>query len=232
MIGYINKIESMGLVDGPGIRTVIFMQGCPLRCIFCHNPETWKLNVGEEYTPSDLVNKILRFKPYYGIDGGITFSGGEPLIQTEFLIETCKLLKEENINICLDTSGVGCTNYDILNYIDLVILDIKHITSLGYKDITGQKQDDLNNFLKEVVKRDKKIWLRQVIIPGINDNIEYIKELKEYTKNIPNVEKKELLPYHTMAISKYEKLKLPYKLKSTNAMDKVKCMELEKIWNS
>lgn len=232
MIGYINKIESMGLVDGPGIRTVIFMQGCPLRCVFCHNPETWEKFKGGEYTPFDLVKKIKRFKPYYGNDGGVTFSGGEPLIQTEFLIETCKLLKEENINICLDTSGVGCTNYDILDYVDLIILDIKNITDEGYKMITGHEINDFNLFLDEIIKRGKKLWLRQVIIPGINDNIDYVKNLKKYTDKIPNVLKKELLPYHTMAISKYKNLGIPYRLKNTMAMDKERCLELEKIWNS
>ncbi len=232
MIGYINKIESMGLVDGPGLRTVIFMQGCLLRCIFCHNPEMWNIKNSNTYTPKDILKKIERFKPYYGSDGGVTFSGGEPLLQTEFLIETCKLLKDENINICLDTSGVGCKNYDILDYVDLVILDIKHITPDGYKMITGHSIDEFNLFLNELIKRNKKIWLRQVIIPGINDNEEYIYKLKEYTKNIPNVLKKELLPYHTMAISKYKDLKIPYKLIDTPSMDKLRCKELEKIWNS
>ena len=227
MIGYINKIESMGLVDGTGIRTVIFMQGCNLRCIFCHNPESWNKNINEKYTPIELVNKIKRFKPYYGSDGGVTFSGGEPLVQTEFLIETCKLLKEEGINICLDTAGVGCTNYEILDYVDLIILDIKHITKEGYKYITGLELDEFNTFLSEVIKRNKKIWLRQV-----NDSIEYINKLKEYTKDIPNVLKKELLPYHTMGISKYKDLNIPYRLLNVDSMDKIKCEELEKIWNS
>lgn len=232
MIGYINKIESMGLVDGPGIRTVIFMQGCPLRCVFCHNPETWEINKGDEYTPVDLVKIIKRYKPYYGKNGGVTFSGGEPLIQSKFLLECCKLLKEENINICLDTSGVGNNYNELLDYIDLVILDIKHITNDEYKKMTGLVIDRFNEFLNICQTKNKKLWLRQVIIPGINDNEEYIYDLKKYIKNIKNVEKIELLPYHTMAINKYKDLNIPYKLDGIEAMDSTKCKELEKLLNS
>ncbi len=231
MVGYVNKIESMGLVDGPGIRTVIFMQGCMLRCIFCHNPESWSFKGGTKYTPLELVNKISRFKPYYGEDGGVTFSGGEPLGQPEFLLETCKLLKKENINICLDTSGVGTKYEELLDYIDLIILDIKHITPKGYEMITGAKMDKFQKFLETVQRKNKKLWLRQVIIPGINDTKEYILELKEYISKIKNVEKVELLPYHTMGIGKYKDLNIKYKLDGVPPMDNLKCKELEKILN-
>ena len=229
MIGYINKIESMGLVDGPGIRTVIFMQGCPLRCVFCHNPETWELKKGDEYTPLELVDKIKRNKPYYGNDGGVTFSGGEPLTQTKFLLECCKLLKKENINICLDTSGVGNDYHELLDYIDLVILDIKHIAADEYKKITGAKIDKFLEFLEVCQIKNKKLWLRQVIVPGINDDEEYILKLKAFIKKIKNVEKVELLPYHTMGVSKYKDLNLEYKLNNVESMDNIKCKELEKI---
>ena len=231
MIGYVNKIESMGLVDGPGIRTVIFMQGCMLRCVFCHNPESWSFKGGTKYTPLELVNKISRFKPYYGEDGGVTFSGGEPLGQPEFLLETCKLLKKENINICLDTSGVGTKYEELLDYIDLIILDIKHITSEGYEMITGAKIDKFQKFLETVQKKNKKLWLHQVIVPGINDTKEYILQLKEYISKIKNVEKVELLPYHTMGVGKYKDLNIKYKLDGVPPMDNLKCKELEKILN-
>ena len=231
MIGYVNKIESMGLVDGPGIRTVIFMQGCMLRCIFCHNPESWSFKGGTKYTPLELVNKISRFKPYYGEDGGVTFSGGEPLGQPEFLLETCKLLKKENINICLDTSGVGTKYEELLDYIDLIILDIKHITPEGYEMITGAKIDKFQKFLETVQRKNKKLWLRQVIVPGINDTKEYILQLKEYISKIKNVEKVELLPYHTMGVGKYKDLNIKYKLDGVQPMDNLKCKELEKILN-
>ena len=231
MVGYVNKIESMGLVDGPGIRTVVFMQGCTLRCVFCHNPESWSFKGGTKYTPLELVNKISRFKPYYGEDGGVTFSGGEPLGQPEFLLETCKLLKKENINICLDTSGVGTKYEELLDYIDLIILDIKHITPGGYEMITGAKMDKFQKFLETVQRKNKKLWLRQVIVPGINDTKEYILQLKEYISKIKNVEKVELLPYHTMGVGKYKDLNIKYKLDGVQPMDNLKCKELEKILN-
>lgn len=229
MIGYINKIETMGLVDGPGIRTVIFMQGCPLRCLFCHNPETWKLNQGNKYTPLELVNKIKRYKPYYGKTGGVTFSGGEPLIQSKFLIEVCKLLKEENINICLDTSGVGTNINEVLDLVDLVIFDIKAIDDDNYKKMTGLNIDRSLEFLKLCQKKNKKIWIRQVIVPGINDSEEYILKLAKFINNIKNVEKIELLPYHTMGVSKYKDLNIDYPLDNIEPMDRVRCSELEKL---
>ena len=229
MNGYINKIETMGLVDGPGVRTVVFLQGCPLRCLFCHNPETWQLKKGELYTPLELATKIIRNKNYFGSDGGVTFSGGEPLLQTEFLIEVCKLLKKENINICLDTSGNGTNNYKILDYIDLVILDIKGIDEATHKNMTSHSISKVLEFIKKCNEKNKKMWIRQVIVPGINDTEEYILKLKKYIENIDNVEKVELLPYHTMGVNKYEELNLDYPLKSIPAMDKEKCLQLEEI---
>ena len=229
MIGYINKIETMGLVDGPGVRTVIFMQGCPLRCLFCHNPETWQINCEEEYTPEELVKKILRYKNYFGAEGGVTFSGGEPLLQSKFLLAVCKLLKKENINICLDTSGVGTNNYQILDYVDLVIFDIKGIDDENYKNMTSIPITKSLEFLACCQEKAKKLWLRQVIVPGINDNEEYILKLKEFIKNIKNVEKIELLPYHTMGVNKYDELKIEYPLKGVPSMDKVKCEYLEAL---
>ncbi len=227
--GSIDSIESFSTKDGPGIRTVIFLNGCKLRCLFCHNPEMWNKKE-DNITPLELYNKIIKFKPYFKNNGGVTFSGGEPLLQSEFIIETAKLLKKENINIALDTAGVGNGNYeDILKYIDLVILDIKDYRKEEYKKMTGLKIDEFNKFLDIVQKLNKKIWIRQVIVPGINDSKEYILGLKEYLKKIKNIEKIELLPYHTMAIEKYEKLNIDYKLKNTKDMDISKCDELERI---
>lgn len=227
--GSIAQIESMGLVDGPGIRTVVFLSGCKLRCIFCHNPEMFKL--GEfNYTPEELFNKILRNKPYFKNNGGVTFSGGEPLLQYDFLVEICKLLKKENINIALDTAGVGNGNYDeILKLVDLVIFDIKAIDDDNYKEITANNMNESLKFLKRCQELNKKMWLRQVIIPGINDNEDYINKLIEFIKPLKNIEKIELLPYHTMAKEKYNKLDLPYKLKNTIDMNIDRCKELEKL---
>ncbi len=227
--GSIAQIESMGLVDGPGIRTVVFFNGCKLRCLFCHNPEMF--NLGEfNYTPEELFKKIIRNKPYFKRNGGVTFSGGEPLLQCDFLIEVCKLLKKENIHIALDTAGVGNGHYDeILNLVDLIIFDIKAIDEIGYKQITNNDINESLKFLKKCQELNKKMWLRQVIVPGINDNEEYINELARFINSLNNIEKVELLPYHTMAKEKYNKLNILYKLKDTIDMDVEKCHELEEL---
>lgn len=228
MLGKINSIETMGLVDGPGVRFVVFMQGCPLRCIFCHNPETWDLNdKTDTYTPQELVDKILKYKPYFKHNGGVTFSGGEPLMQKEFLIQTLKLCKENNIHTCIDTAGsiTNCT--EVLKYTDLVLFDIKGANEEIYNKITNYNIKNSLLFLKECEKLNKKMWIRVVIVPGINDNIEYIDSLYEFIKPLKNVEKIEFLPYHTLGVHKYDDLKIDYKLKGTKDMDKDKCKKLE-----
>ena len=152
VMGSINSIESFGLVDGPGIRTVVFLNGCKLRCKFCHNPEMW-IKGEYNYTVDELVNKIIRNKPYFSNNGGVTFSGGEPLLQSDFLIEVCKKLKKGNIHICLDTAGVGEIKEELFNYIDLIILDIKHVDEDDYKNMTLRKMDDFNNFVNFINKK-------------------------------------------------------------------------------
>ena len=225
----VNSIETFGLVDGPGIRTVVFFNGCKLRCKFCHNPEMLK-RLEDNTSVDELCNKILRSKPYFKNNGGVTFSGGEPLLHIDFLIPLCKKLKEDNIHIALDTAGVGLGDYEeLLKYIDLVILDIKDYRRDYYKDMTGHDIDDYNFFLSEVQRLNKKLWLRQVVTPGYTDSMEYMKGLKEYISNIKNVERIELLPYHTMAIDKYKKLNMEYKLEGVPEMDKKKCEEFEKF---
>lgn len=225
--GAVDSIESFGLVDGPGIRTVVFLSGCKLRCKYCHNPEMW-VKGKENYTSLELVEKILRNKPYFKRNnGGVTFSGGEPLLQIDFLLEVCELLKKEGIHIALDTAGVGIGRYDeILPYIDLVLLDIKHITSEGYLDLTGQSMDEVNKFVFELNKSNTKVWIRQVIIPGVNDNFEYIEGLNDFLKRIKTIEKIEFLPYHKMGDEKYNKLGLDNPFVEKEAMDKERCDEL------
>ncbi len=229
MKGHIDSIETLGLLDGPGIRVVVFLQGCPLRCLFCHNPETWFVNDKMLITPEELVRHIYKYRNYFGEDGGVTFSGGEPMFQHDFLLECLKLCKKMGIHTCIDTSGVADNVEDILKYADLIIWDIKAIEKEKYEYITGKEIEKSLNFLNQCQKMNKKMWIRQVIVPGINDNIEYIKKLKEFIKPLKNVEKIELLPYHTMGIKKYEKLNIPYKLKDTPAMNKEKCNELYKV---
>ena len=224
--GSVNSIETFGLVDGPGIRTVVFLNGCKLRCIYCHNPEMWH-RLNDNYEPEELVKKIIRYKSYFGKTGGVTFSGGEPLLQPDFLIEALKLLKENDINTALDTAGVGVGRYDeILKYVDLVILDIKHAEKEGYKKITGQEITESEKFIEALNKNNKKVWIRQVVVPGIMDNMDYLVKLKKYLKKINNIEKIEFLPYHKLGSEKYETLGIGYPCKNINEMDKDKCQEL------
>lgn len=230
MIGKINSIETMGLVDGPGVRFVVFMQGCPLRCRFCHNPETWNVNgKSDSYTPEELIKKILNYKPYFKHNGGVTFSGGEPLMQKEFLLECLKLCKKENIHTCIDTAGTIPDCKEILKYTDLVMFDIKGTNKDNYKDMTGANIDTSLEFLKLCEEMNKKLWIRAVIVPGINDTKEYINELISFVKPLKNIEKIELLPYHTLGVHKYEDLGLNYSLKGVPDMDKNTCKKLEEM---
>ena len=225
-MGSVNKIESFGLVDGPGIRCVVFLNGCKLRCKYCHNPEMWTLGK-DNMTPKDLLQKVRKFKPYFKDTGGVTFSGGECLLQEDFLINTMKLLKKDNIHIALDTSGVGNGSYDeILKYVDLVILDIKYADKDCYRELTGMDIDESEKFIKALNKSNKEVWLRQVIVPGLNDNHDYLVKLKKYISKIKNVQRIDFLPYHTMGIEKYKEQGIKYSLEGVPSMDKEKCNEL------
>ena len=230
MFGKIASIETMGLVDGPGIRTVIFMQGCPLRCLYCHNPEMqdFKSNT-KKYTPKQVVEILKKYKSYYGKTGGVTFSGGEPLSQGKFLLECLKLCKTEGINTALDTSGIGSDYDEILNLVDLVILDVKACEKEEYARLTGGNFDIFLKFLNACQHKKKNLWIRQVIVPGINDDKEHILRLKEFLKPIKKVERVELLPYHTMAKEKYRVLNRSYPLGDTPEMNEIRCKELEKL---
>ena len=224
--GAIDSIESFGLVDGPGIRTVVFLSGCKLRCKYCHNPEMW-VRGQENYTPKELVERILKNKNYFGNKGGVTFSGGEPLLQTKFIVEVAKLLRKDNIHIALDTAGVGNGDYEeILKYIDLVILDIKHTTKEGYYELTNQSIDESLKFINSLNKSGKMVWIRQVIVPGIMDNNEYLNSLVKFIRKIKNIEKIEFLPYHKLGSEKYEKLGIVNPYLEMNEMDKDKCQKL------
>jgi pyruvate formate lyase activating enzyme len=229
--GRIHSIESMGLVDGPGVRTVVFFQGCALRCAYCHNPDTWSLAGGKEIDSEELMEKLIRFKPYYkSSGGGVTFSGGEPLLQPEFLLEMLKLCKKNNIHTAIDTAGFGLGAYDeILKYTDLVLLDLKHSTAEGYESLVCGDMEKVNEFIDALARSDAKVWIRHVVVPGLTDSTEHILKLKEIISKIRNVEKVELLPYHTMGVVKYEALNMPYRLEGVPPMDKEKTKELEKL---
>lgn len=226
----IDSIESTGFVDGPGIRAVVFLKGCKLRCKYCHNPES--LIMGDKnYTSEDVVKRILRFKPYFKRNnGGVTFSGGEPLLQADFLIETCEMLKKESIHIALDTAGIGVGKYvEILKNIDLIIFDVKHVDSKIYKELTGGNLNEVFEFLLVANKMKKKFWIRQVVVPGLMDNERYLFKLSEFlNRHIikDNIEKVEFIPFHTLGKEKYLKMGMEYPMGNMNDMDKEKCDEL------
>ncbi|BDC01747.1 TPA: pyruvate formate-lyase-activating protein [Clostridium perfringens] len=228
--GRIHSLETMGLVDGPGIRFVVFMQGCGIRCAFCHNPDTWCKDKGTEYTPEELVNKIKRFKTYFNASGGgVTFSGGEPLLQPEFLLECLKLCKNEGIHTTLDTAGVGLGNYEeILEYVDLILFDVKETDPEKYKNLVRVPIDKSLEFLKVAQSMNKKMWIRHVVVPGYTDNKEDLMRIKKFVDGLNNIEKVELLPYHVLGVNKYEGLNIPYRLEGVPPLDKKWLKELEK----
>lgn len=231
--GYLHSIESMGLLDGPGTRTIFFLQGCPLRCAYCHNPDTIKAIGGQIIDSEWILNTAKRYKPYYGEEGGVTFSGGEPLLQGEFLYESLKLLKEEGYNTCIDTSGFGNPKFypDILPLVDTLILDVKAFDEESFKDLTmnsGFKTylsfiDNLKNNGFE-----GQVWARHVMVPGFTDNYESMKKFVDILKPINHlIDMIEILPYHTSAIKKYKDMGIAYRLEGVEAMDKDKAKEFE-----
>ncbi len=223
--GRIHSIESMGLVDGPGIRAVVFFQGCNLRCEFCHNPESWAKNHGTLVDSSDISKKLIGLKPYFDKSGGgVTFSGGEPLLQKDFLIALLKDMKNAEIHTCLDTSGVGMGDYDeILSLIDLVLYDVKAVLPDKYKALCKKDIKETEEFQRALKKSKTPVIVRQVVIPGYNDNDEYMLSLKEYIKeNIPYTQSVELLPFHLLGAHKYKKLGIPYPMENIPQMDKEK----------
>ena len=221
MEGFIHSFESFGTVDGPGIRFVVFMQGCPMRCKYCHNPDTWRFGAGKKYTAADVFKEILKYKSYIK-SGGVTVSGGEPLLQAEFIAELFRLLKAEGIHTALDTSGVTFDkdnpqsvekHLSVLRYTDLVLLDIKHIDEDEHKALTGFSNKRTLDFALFLSENGKKMWIRHVLVPDITDKDEYLQKLKQFISGLKTVERVEVLPYHTMGEVKYEKLGLPYPLK-------------------
>lgn len=217
-IGKIHSIETCGTVDGPGIRFVTFLQGCPLRCQYCHNPDTWDAKKGIEYTPEALVNEIIKYKSYMKFSGGgTTFTGGEPLLQAEFVKESFALCKKNDISTALDTSGFIFNDKvkEVLEYTDIVLLDIKNFDSNVYKAVTGVALDNTLKFLDYIREKNIKTWVRYVLVPGLTDNVESITKLANHLKEYPNVSRIELLPFHKMGEYKWEELGYTYALKDT-----------------
>ena len=227
-MGRINTIETMGALDGPGIRTIVFFQGCRLRCLYCHNPDMWDGQGGYEVTAEEIARIVARYKPYYGEKGGVTFSGGEPLVQPEFLLECLKACKDKGVHTTLDTAGYGLGDYDeILDNTDLVILDIKHEDPAAYQRITGCSIDGYLAFKEAVNRKHKAIWLKHVVVPGLTNQPAHIKALKDEIYSFNTISKVELLPYHTMGVTKYEKMGLSYKLAAYPQMELGKLQELQ-----
>lgn len=227
-MGSVNSIETLGAVDGPGLRTVVFLNGCALRCKYCHNPEMHQI-LDDNMDEKELADKIIRNKPYFKNGGGVTFSGGEPLLQSDYLTKVAKILKEEDIHIALDTSGNGIINSELLELTDLVILDIKDARDEYFKELTGQENKQIKDFTKYLKEINKPLWIRHVIVPGFHDTIEYVNILNEYITNYFNKEnilKIEFLPYHKLGSEKYISLNIPNPFLNKPAMGEKICQEL------
>lgn len=226
----IHSFESLAALDGEGLRYDVFFTGCPLRCAYCHNPDTW-FKSGKEYSAEELFRKVKRYKPYFKNGGGVTFSGGEPLLNASFINEIYPLLKDAGIGYCLDTSGSVPLTEDVKKCIDnadMVILDIKFYNESDYKKYTKGNFENFVNVGKYCSEIGKKMWLRTVIVPNINDSEEEILKYKDFVKQF-KYEKYELLAFHTMGFFKYENLGIENTLKDTPALSKDRLLELQKI---
>lgn len=223
IIGRIHSLESFGTVDGPGIRFVVFMQGCPLRCLYCHNPDTWDVKNPSRYnmTAEELITEVLKYKNYIS-RGGITVTGGEPLLQAEFLTSFFSLCQAEGLHTAVDTSGYILNDQvkEMLKYVDLVLLDIKTLQAELHKTLTGIKRDNSLLFLDYLQEQGIDTWIRHVIVPGLTDNDDYLEELASFLSGYTVIKRVELLPYHVMGVNKYEQLGLDYKLKDVPALSK------------
>ena len=228
MEGYIHSIETFGTVDGPGVRYVVFVQGCPMRCQYCHNPDTWEPKIGEVKTTDEILDDYESYRPYL-TGGGITVTGGEPLWQMDFMIELFDKAKKRDIHTCIDTSGIVFNRnsqefMDKLNRLlkntDLIMLDIKHIRDEEHKKLTGQSNKNILDFARYLNEIDFPVWIRHVTVPGITYIKEYLQELGEFLGELKNVKALDVLPYHTMGVPKYESLGMEYPLKDVPALEK------------
>lgn len=233
MEGMIHSIETFGTVDGPGVRYVVFVKGCPMRCQYCHNPDTWEMAGGTKMTPEEILNDYESYKPFLK-GGGLTVTGGEPLVQIDFLIELFEGAKKKGIHTCLDTSGVMfrrnvpeiLAKYDrLMECTDLVMLDIKHIDPEEHKKLTGQPCDNIFDFLKYIDEKGKDIWLRHVLVPGITLVPEYLDRLGYFIGQFTHIKALDVLPYHDMGKTKYEQMGIDYVLKDVEPATKQQAIE-------
>ena len=222
MQGYIHSTESFGTVDGPGIRFVVFFQGCPLRCLYCHNPDTWKPRTGETATVEQLLAQYQKNRSFYK-NGGITATGGEPLMQIEFLTELFEAAKKEGIHTCLDTSGIVFSKDDprfdrLMAATDLVMLDVKHIDPQKHRRLTGHGNERVLAFAKYLEEKQVPLWIRHVVVEGYTDAPKDLRELGRFIGSLSNLKALDVLPYHTMGVSKYDTLGIPYPLEGIPSM--------------
>ena len=236
MTGYIHSKESFGTVDGPGIRYVLFMQGCPLRCIYCHNPDTWEIGKGEKITPEEVLEEFNKNRSFYS-KGGITVTGGEPLLQVDFLTELFKKAKAENVHTCIDTSGITYNTDnpaymqkldELMKYTDLVMLDIKHIDPESHKKLTSKDNSRVLDFAKYLETKKIPLWVRHIIIEGYTDNAEDLRKLGEFIGKLKNLKALDVLPYHTMGVNKYKEMGISYPLEGMEALPMEKAVEAKK----
>lgn len=237
MEGFVHSIESFGLVDGPGVRCVVFLQGCAMRCRYCHNPETWQAG-GTPWKVEDLVKKVLRFKPYWGKDkGGVTVSGGEPLRQIDFLVEFFTALKKEGVHTCIDTAGqpfhddpVWMAKFEKLMAVtDLVMLDIKEIDPEKHVALTKQPNANILAMARWLSDHGKHMWIRHVLVPGLTDDEEGLRMTHEFIESLNGVDLVEILPYHTLGLSKWEDLGVPYTLEGVEPPTREQVKKAEEI---
>lgn len=228
MQGRIHSIESFGTVDGPGVRFVVFMQGCPMRCAYCHNPDTWAPNGGTPVTPQQIMARYLKNKSFYR-DGGLTVTGGEPLLQIDFLLELFTLAKQEGVHTCIDSSGIPFNPSDrvwmekldrLLAMTDLVMLDIKHIDPRLHRQLTGCSNENILRFAHYLDRKSVPVWIRHVVVPTVTDDETYLYRLGWFVGGLGNLKALDVLPYHTMGRVKYEKLGIPYRLEGIPPMDR------------
>ena len=235
--GYIHSLESFGSVDGPGVRYLIFTTGCAMRCQFCHNPDTWNMNSGTLYTADELIDKAWKYRTYWGSKGGITVSGGEPLLQIDFLLELFQKAKERGINTTLDTCGNPFTReepffskfQELMKVTDLVMLDIKHIDDEQHKILTGQTNKNILDMARYLSDTGKPVWIRHVLVPERSDKDEYLHRLHDFIETLDNVEKVEVLPYHTLGVYKWKELGIPYQLEGIDPPSKERVENANRI---
>ena len=226
--GALHSIETFGSVDGPGIRYVIFLQGCAMRCQFCHNPDTWNMTDGELRSTDELIKNALRYRTYWKDGGGITVSGGEPLLQMDFLLDFCKKAKAEGVDITIDSSGNPFTRkepffskfQELMNYVDLFLLDIKEINDETHRDLTGCSNENILEMARYLSEIGKPVWIRHVLVPEYSDKDEDLKKLDEFIRSLKNVERVEVLPYHTLGVFKWKELGLDYPLEGIDPPSK------------